>query len=93
MGSLFSSPEPEPEQIGFGVMLTYLWLFIIFIKYITRIKTEDVVVAKTNNLTTIIGLQSVKDEIMYYMDFINNPEKYKSWDVKLPKGKELVKHF
>ena len=37
-------------------------------------------------LADIIGLESVKEEIKYYMDFIVNHEKYARWDVKLPKG-------
>ena len=47
---------------------------------------ESVLVNDINNLNKIIGLESVKDEIRYYMDFINNKEKYELWDVKLPKG-------
>jgi cell division protease FtsH len=42
---------------------------------------------KTNDLLgEIIGLESVKEEIKYYMDFIVHHEKYAAWDVKLPKG-------
>ena len=41
---------------------------------------------KKDPLDKIIGLESVKDEIKYYMDFIKNKDKYKEWDVKLPKG-------
>lgn len=37
-------------------------------------------------LKNIIGLETVKEEIRYYMDFINNKDKYKKWNVKLPKG-------
>ena len=37
-------------------------------------------------LGEVIGLESVKDEINYYMGFIKNSEKYKDWNVKLPKG-------
>ena len=37
-------------------------------------------------LKNIIGLESVKEEIRYYMDFINNKDKYTKWNVKLPKG-------
>ena len=92
MGSLFSSPEPpepEPEQMGLGAIIIYLWLFITGLKYITVCtqKTEKVFKKKcSKNLNQIIGLQSVKEEIMYYMDFIDNAEKYESWEVKLPKG-------
>ena len=41
---------------------------------------------KTENLHKVVGLESVKEELKYYMDFINNKKKYTSWGVKLPKG-------
>ena len=41
---------------------------------------------KKGFLSGIIGLESVKEEIRYYMDFITNKKKYKEWKVKLPKG-------
>jgi ATP-dependent metalloprotease FtsH len=37
-------------------------------------------------LNNIIGLKSVKKEIQYYMEIINNREKYKKWNVEIPKG-------
>ena len=36
------------------------------------------------NLNNVVGLKSVKDEMKYYFDFINNSYKYKKWVVKLP---------
>ena len=39
-----------------------------------------------NELDNVIGLEGVKEEIKYYMDFINNRKKYSEWGVKLPKG-------
>jgi len=45
---------------------------------------------KEMNLESVVGLQSVKDELKYYFDFINNSEKYQKWNVKLPKGILLV---
>jgi cell division protease FtsH len=42
--------------------------------------------SEKDTLKNIIGLKSVKKEIKYYMKLINNKEKYKEWDVKLPKG-------
>ena len=41
-------------------------------------------------LKSVVGLKSVKEEMKYYFDFINNSEKYKHWNVKLPKGILLV---
>ncbi len=43
-----------------------------------------------NPLKDIIGLESVKEEIKYYMDFIENKDKYYDWEVKLPRGILLV---
>ena len=43
-----------------------------------------------NLLDEVIGLNSVKDEIKYYFDFINNGHKYINWDVKIPRGVLLV---
>lgn len=42
------------------------------------------------SLNKIIGLESVKEELRYYLDFIKNREKYKKWNVKLPKGILLI---
>ena len=42
------------------------------------------------SLDKIIGLESVKEELRYYLDFIKNKEKYKKWNVKLPKGILLI---
>jgi len=41
-------------------------------------------------LDNIIGLESVKQELKYFIDFIKNKEKYNKWNVKLPKGILLV---
>lgn len=45
---------------------------------------------KNLSLDKIIGLESVKEELRYYLDFIKNKEKYIKWNVKLPKGILLV---
>jgi len=39
-----------------------------------------------NDLSEIVGLESVKEELMYFMDFINNKKKYLDWNVNVPKG-------
>ena len=49
-----------------------------------------IVEEKPITLNKIVGLESVKKEIKYYLDFINNREKYMGWNVKLPKGILLV---
>ena len=48
------------------------------------------IIEKPVILDKIIGLESVKKEIKYYLDFINNKNKYLEWNVKLPKGILLV---
>ena len=45
---------------------------------------------KKGTLDDVIGLESVKEEIEYYMEFIKNKERYDQWNVKLPKGVLLV---
>jgi ATP-dependent metalloprotease FtsH len=41
-------------------------------------------------LDNIVGLESVKQELKYYMNFIRDKAKYAKWNVKLPKGVLLV---
>jgi len=57
-------------------------------------QTEDANLKKNINtelsLNKIIGLESVKEELRYYLDFIKYREKYKKWNVKLPKGILLI---
>jgi cell division protease FtsH len=45
---------------------------------------------KKLSLDNIVGLESVKEELRYYLDFIKNRDKYKKWNVKLPKGILLI---
>ncbi len=86
-------PAPPPEQLGFGTMLFYLWLFYCAIKIVNnasdgKLSKKKKKKDKNDNdpLKKVIGLESVKEEIKYYMDFINNKSKYKEWEVNLPKG-------
>ena len=77
--------EPPPSNTGFT------WFFIIlFLLMVLSAKKKNKKKNKNNKnddiLDEVIGLESVKDEINYYMDFIKNSEKYKDWNVKLPKG-------
>ncbi len=62
-------------------------------------KVDSVTSNETNNqkpkteskqLNGIIGLESVKKDLTYYMDFIKNSSKYSKWNVKLPRGILLV---
>ena len=63
-------------------------LFFIFLSYISSIKDKNKKNKKNKKkgLNKIVGLKSVKEEIKYFMEFINNSDKYKEWDVKIPKG-------
>jgi ATP-dependent metalloprotease FtsH len=45
---------------------------------------------ESKQLNGIIGLESVKKDLTYYMDFIKNSSKYSKWNVKLPRGILLV---
>jgi ATP-dependent metalloprotease FtsH len=82
----FSSP-PEPKNDN-GLLI--LIIFILFIYTANKQgwgkKDKKEKEKKEDSLSKIIGLESVKDEIRYYMDFIKNKDKYIEWDVKLPKG-------
>ena len=44
----------------------------------------------SKQMGNIIGLESVKKDLTYYMDFIKNSSKYSKWNVKLPRGILLV---
>ena len=82
----FSSP-PEPKNDN-GLLI--LIIFILFVYTANKQgwgkKDKKEKEKKEDSLSKIIGLESVKDEIRYYMDFIKNKDKYIEWDVKLPKG-------
>ena len=56
----------------------------------TEEKEETESSEKNLSLEKIIGLESVKEELRYFLDFIKNRDKYKKWNVKLPKGILLV---
>ena len=45
---------------------------------------------KSEGLDEVIGLSSVKEELYYYFDFINNAKRYKDWNVQIPRGVLLV---
>jgi ATP-dependent metalloprotease FtsH len=73
----------------FGSVLFCLFLGWLFYKIITGKKTGKKTGKETGKKTIldgVVGLEGVKEEIKYYMDFINNKNKYHKWGVKLPKG-------
>ena len=75
-------------------LLFYSYLFCILIKTFERtlgkLRKEKGGIDDINCLGKVIGLESVKKELGYYMDFIKNKEKYISWDINLPKGVLLI---
>jgi len=80
----FSSP-PEPKNNN-GLLILIIFILFVYTSNKRGWGKKEKKEKKENSLSKIIGLESVKDEIKYYMDFIKNKEKYKEWDVKLPKG-------
>ncbi len=57
--------------------------------YIPPIQVEKMSAPKIN-FNQVIGLETVKKELFYYIDFINNRNKYIKFNVKLPKGILLI---
>ena len=98
-GIFWSEPPPPETPTDFGTMLFYLFIGWILIKmidgiggasdkdYSSRKKRKGEKEKKEKSiLDAVVGLEGVKEEIKYYMDFINNKNKYSKWGVKLPKG-------
>ena len=84
-------------------LILSIYMFILYVIYIMlRFEPESneyhyenmnytkSKVTRDDNLKKVIGLETVKSEIKYYMDFINNKDKYINWNVKLPKGIMLI---
>ena len=82
-------PTPPPQQTSLFQLCLYLLIAYIIIKTLKKHSDRRRRIKHLNDgtgLDNVIGLESVKEEINYYMDFINNKEKYEDWEVKLPKG-------
>ena len=86
------APVPSPPPPDFGTFFVYIAISWFIIKIVNEMPNnrknskKDKKEKKKGFLSGIIGLESVKEEIRYYMDFITNKKKYKEWKVKLPKG-------
>ncbi|MFA9423522.1 MAG: AAA family ATPase, partial [Sedimentibacter sp.] len=52
--------------------------------YFEKKKTEEPKVQMSFN--DVAGLEEIKDDLMDVIDFLNNEEKYKSMDAKVPRG-------
>ena len=92
-----SSFHSIPEKDNTITYFILLWFFLTALSYKKKYTNNSTPINnhftihnnsknKNKELTKIIGLDSVKDEIKYYMDFINNKNKYIKWNVTLPKG-------
>ena len=87
--------KSETDLVDFIIKAMFFYLagkFLIFIVTETYNKLEgkNYKLFNDGKLDNVIGLESVKEEILYYMDFIKNRKKYKDWSVELPKGILLV---
>ena len=88
MGQFFSTPEPKKEPgIDFLTMFLYFYLAVFFFKKLqTYNPRKRKRISENLTLNDVIGLETVKEEIHHYMDFIKNSEKYQEWGVNVPRG-------
>ena len=85
MGLTSSKPPPD-NGVYYMIVIIILLIFIQNLKEKIEKEEKNVKTIVKSEFDKIIGLESVKEEIKYYMDFIKNKKKYKAWGVKLPKG-------
>jgi len=71
-------PTPQPQQVQ--------------VEMNTGIEKDFVIKPTTSNVTfkDVAGISEVKEELIEIVDFLKNPEKYRSFGIKLPKGVLLV---
>jgi len=84
MSGLFWSDPPPPTTDWWSIAsyVFFGWLLIKLLgKYSKATERKE-----QCTMDDIVGLETVKEEIKYYMDFINNKNKYSKWNVKLPRG-------
>lgn len=88
------------------IVLTFFILFIMLLKKSipnqnpqqvqvemnTGIEKDFVIKPTISNVTfkDVAGISEVKEELTEIVDFLKNPEKYKSFGIKLPKGVLLI---
>jgi ATP-dependent metalloprotease FtsH len=58
----------------------------------TGIEKDFVITPTTSNVTfnDVAGISEVKEELLEIVDFLKNPEKYRSFGINLPKGVLLI---
>ena len=91
MGQIFTTQKPEitynQKLLNFFIYMNIIIFSYKMLKvYSNRRLIRSEVVTTYIDLDHVIGLETVKDELRQYMDFIKNSEKYKVWDVKIPRG-------
>ena len=71
-------PQPQPQQVQ--------------VEMNTGIEKDFIIRPTTSNLTfkNVAGISEVKEELVEIIDFLKNPEKYRSFGINLPKGVLLV---
>jgi len=82
-------PQPSPDLATLIMYAIFGWILIRILQSIPdkkKRRRKEKENEMPDKLSNVIGLEDVKEEIKYYMDFINNEEKYTKWGVKLPKG-------
>ena len=66
----------------------YIFIFIRILQIIDKLIKNNSEEKKKD--FKIVGLKNVQEEIQYYMNIINNKEKYLNLNVKIPKGILLI---
>ena len=90
MGQTITKPVEKPkDSFDFLTILLYLNLFFMLIKLLrtSNIRKKDVCKI---SLDQIVGLKTVKDEIKYYMKFLEDDGEYSEWNVSVPRGVLLI---
>jgi cell division protease FtsH len=88
MGNNASVEVPREGKTSIEIIF-YIWVFYLTCHYFNnRVskKKRKKIESDECPLKNVIGLESVKEEIKYFMDFIDDKTKYLDWSVKLPKG-------
>ena len=72
-------PAPQPPQQ-------------VQVEMNTGIEKDFIIMPTTSNVTfkDVAGISEVKEELIEIVDFLKNPEKYRSFGINLPKGVLLV---
>ena len=88
MGQTESKPPPE-KGTDFFTTLLIINLVIVIINFLRNLPNK-----RTPNLNIsledVVGLEDVKEEIYYYMEFLNNSNDYTEWEVSVPRGVLLI---